>query len=273
MVLINIIVCKMNNKILFLPVILILFVSCGTPRDVAYFQDTGSYTSIKDSSKHEVRLQKNDILGITVNSSDSPEAALPFNQPLANFYIGSDNGYGQPRVLGYLVDEDGNIEFPVLGKIRVEGRTRSGLRDLIKKLLIDDGQLQNPIVTVNILNFTISVYGEVNRPNTFNITGERVTLLEALSMAGDLTIHGRRDRVKVYREINGKKEFINNDLRSSSIINSPSFYLQQNDVVYVEPNKRRKQQSNINQNNNVGVWLSIVSVLLTATSIIVSVSK
>jgi len=144
---------------------------------------------------------------------------------------------------------------------------------MIKEKLIAEGQLTDPIVTVNFLNFKVSVQGEVNRPGSFNIPGERITLLEALSMAGDLTIYGRRDRVLVIREHKGNRTMLYHDLTSTNVFNSPFYFLQQNDVVYVEPNKRRIQQSDINQNNSVSVWLSVVSVLITTASLIINLSK
>ena len=261
----------MKNELFLAVAFFFLLTSCGTPKDIVYFQDAGNYEAYKNANKNEVVISRDDLLAIMVNSQ-ATEAALPFNLPLANYYVGGE-GYGQPRVLGFLVDKDGYIDYPVLGKIQVEGLTRSDLRDLIKEKLISEGLLKDPIITVNFLNFKISVIGEVNRPGTFNVSGERITLLEALSMAGDLTIYGRRDRVAVKREMKDKSIILYHDLRSTEIFKSPCYYLQQNDIVYVEPNKRRAQQSEINQNNSVGVWLSIISVILTATSVIISSSK
>lgn len=262
----------MERKNVFLFAMLVaLLASCSTPKDVVYFQDAGNFELYKDVDKYEVFIHQDDLLAIMVNSQ-ATEAALPFNLPMASYYVGGDS-YGQQRTLGYLVDSEGNIDFPVLGKIHVEGLTRNRLRELIKDKLIQNGLLKDPIITVNFLNFKISVQGEVNNAGTFNISGERVTLLEALSMAGDLSIYGRRDRVAVIREANGERTIRYHDLTTTDIFRSPYYYLQQNDIVYVEPNKRKIQQSNINQNNSVSVWLSIVSVLLTATSVIVSVSK
>ena len=260
-----------NKKLSLVTVLFALLASCGTPKDIVYFQDAESSESYRNVNKQEVYIHQDDLLAIMVNSQ-VPEAALPFNLPIANYYVGGES-YGQQRVLGYLVDKEGNIDFPVLGKLRIEGLTRSGVRDIIKEKLIAEGQLKDPIVTVNFLNFKVSVQGEVNRPGSFNITGERITLLEALSMAGDPTIYGRRDRVAVVREVQGERTIRYHNLNSTELFNSPYYYLQQNDIVYVEPNKRRAQQSEINQNNNIGVWLSIVSVILTATSVIINVSK
>ncbi len=252
-------------------VITVVLSSCVTPRDIVYFQDAGDYTQYRDVTPYEVYIHQDDLLAIMVNSQ-ATEAALPFNLPIASYYVGGDS-YGQQRVLGYLVDKEGNIDFPVLGKIHVEGLSRNALRELLKKKLIEEGQLSDPIITVNFLNFRVSVQGEVNRPGTFLISGERITLLEALSMAGDLTIYGRRDRVAVIRESNGKRSILYHNLSSTEVFASTCYYLQQNDIVYVEPNNRRIQQSNINQNNSASVWLSIASIVLTTVSIILSASR
>ena len=262
----------MKIKALFyVTVLFVILSSCATSKDVVYFQDAEDNKSYKNVDKREVVICQDDILAIMVNSQIA-EAAQPFNLPMTSFYSGGE-GYGQQRILGYHVDKDGKIDFPVLGKLHVEGLTRNKLRDTIKEMLISEGQLKDPIVTINFLNFRVSVQGEVNRPGNFNISGERVTLLDALSLAGDLTIYGRRDRVAVIRESEGNSTIFYHDLRSTDLFASPCYYLQQNDVVYVEPNKRRAQQSNINQNNSVSVWLSIISFILTTTTVIVSLTK
>ena len=252
-------------------VVIALLSSCMTPKDIIYFQDSGKFSLYNKVDPYEVVIHHDDLLAIMVNSQ-ATEAALPFNLPMANYYVGGES-YGQQRLLGYLVDKNGDIDFPVLGKIHVEGLSRNELRELIKSKLIEEGQLKDPIITVNFLNFKVSVQGEVSRPGTFFIAGERITLLEAISMAGDLTIYGRRDRVAVIREVSGKRSILYHDLSRTDLFKSPCYYLQQNDIVYVEPNKRRIQQSNINQNNSVAVWLSVVSVLLTSVSVFVGVSK
>lgn len=260
-----------KTDLFLLAILFMLFASCRTPQDVIYFQDAGNYKKYQDVDQYEVYIHQDDLLAIMVNSQ-ATEAALPFNMPMANYYVGGES-YGQQRTLGYLVDKEGNIDFPILGKVHVEGLNRNQLRDTLRSQLINEGYLKDPIVTVNFLNFKISVVGEVNRPSSFTISGERITLLEALSMAGDLTIYGRRDRVAVIREAKGERTILYHDLGSTDLFKSPCYYLQQNDIVYVEPNKRRVQQSNINQNNSASVWLSIVSVLLTAASVIISISK
>jgi polysaccharide export outer membrane protein len=252
-------------------IVIVCIVSCGTPEKVVYFQDARTFNSFRSIDAFQVYIHQDDMLAIMVNSQ-ATEAALPFNLPMSNYYIGGDS-YGQQRLLGYLVDKEGCIDFPVLGKLKVEGLTRNQLRDMIKDKLRNSGQLKDPIVSVNFLNFKVSVIGEVSRPGSFNVTGERITLLEALSMAGDLTIYGRRDRIAVIRESEGKRSILYHDITRTEIFESPCYYLQQNDIVYVEPNNRKAQQSEINQNNNASIWLSVVSVIMTATSVIINLSR
>lgn len=244
----------------------VFFTACTSTKKIIYLQDVVPLKQQEIEQKYEVIIHGDDLLAIMVNSRD-PELALPFNMPMVSYQLGSNAG-GQQRVLGYLVDTNGNIDFPILGEIHVEGLTRMQLTELIKNKLIEDDLIKDPIVTVQFLNFKISVMGEVGRPGSFTISGDRITLLEALSMAGDLTIYGRRDRVGVIRENNGKRTILFHDLRSADIFNSPCYYLQQNDIVYVEPNKAKSGQSSINQNNSIGVWVSVISLLTTIAVLI-----
>jgi len=224
----------------FLLFFLILFLgSCASPKKVLYLQDVDQYTQQEIKNAYEVLIHKDDLLAIMVNSKN-PELAIPFNMPLVTYQLGTNMGSaGQQRILGYLVDSEGNIEFPILGKIYVDGLSRLQLTELIKTKLIEGDLIKDPIVTVQMLNYKISVMGEVARPGSFTISSDRVTLLEALSMAGDLTIYGKRDRVAVIREKDGKRTVLYHDLRSADIFLSPCYYLQQNDIVYVEPNKTK----------------------------------
>ena len=251
--------------------VVVLCTSCASSKKVVYLQDVVPLKQQDIEQKYEVYIHNDDLLAIMVNSKN-PELALPFNRPMVTYQLGSESG-GQQRVLGYLVDTNGDIDFPILGKLHVAGLTRLQLTDMIKQRLIDEDLIKDPIVTVQFLNYKVSVMGEVNRPGSFNISGDRITLLEALSMAGDLTIYGRRDRVAVIREKDGKRTILMHDLRSSDIFNSPCYYLQQNDIVYVEPNKAKAGQSEINQNKSVGVWLSAASILVSIASLIVTLTK
>ena len=224
--------------------LLALLASCSAPKEVLYLQDITSLKEEVIDKNYEVIIHKDDLLATA-----------------------------QQRLLGYLVDQNGDIDFPILGRLHVEGLTRMQVTELIKQKLMEEDLIKDPIVTVQFLNFKVSVMGEVAHPGTFDISGDRITLLEALSMAGDLTIYGRRDRVAVIREKDGKRRILYHDLRSSDIFQSPCYYLQQNDIVYVEPKKAKTGQSRINSNNSVGVWLSAVSVLASVTSLLVTMFK
>ncbi|MBP3517657.1 MAG: polysaccharide biosynthesis/export family protein [Parabacteroides sp.] len=251
--------------------VVVLCTACASSKKVVYLQDVVPLKQQDIQQKYEVYIHDDDLLAIMVNSKN-PELALPFNMPMVSYQIGSQSA-PQQRVLGYLVDTNGDIDFPILGKLHVAGLTRLQLTDLIKQRLIEEDLIKDPIVTVQFLNYKVAVMGEVNRPGSFNISGDRITLMEALSMAGDLTIYGRRDRVAVIREKDGKRTILFHDLRSADIFNSPCYYLQQNDIVYVEPNKAKAGQSEINQNNSVGVWLSAASILVSIASLIVTLTK
>lgn len=209
------------------------------------------------------------MLDITISSVD-PELLRPFLQYGSGIDGGGNNyGYsGGNNNKGYLVEADGTINFPLLGQVKVAGLTRRQVTDLIQDRLEKDGYIKEPIVMVRFLNFRVSILGEVNRPGTYNISSERITLFEALSMAGDLTIHGRRDRVAVVREMEGVRTILYHDLRSRDIFQSPDYYLQQNDMVYVEPNHAKAEASTQNQFTSAGTWISIASLLSTISIIL-----
>ena len=214
-------------------------------------------------------IQPKDILSIVV-SSRLPELAEGVNLPLQQYYAGSTettSGYSQ-RQLGYHVDMEGYIDFPTLGKLMVAGMTRERLSNMIKQRLQED-LIRDAIVTVDLMNFKISVLGEVRSPGTFNVTDDRITLLDALGRAGDLTIYGRRDNILVRRETGGVATFYRVDLRTEALLTSPVYYLQQNDVVYVEPNSTVAARSRINENRTVNVWISVASLLTTVAILIV----
>ena len=251
--------------------LVVLLTACKSPQEVVYLQDVVPLVQQPIEQQYEVIIHADDLLSIVINSKD-PELTMPLNLPVVSYQIGG-TAQGQQRVLGYLVDSQGDIDFPILGKLHVEGLSRRQLTEMIKDRLIKEDLLKDPIVTVQFLNYKVSVMGEVARPGSFSISGDRITLLEALSMAGDLTIYGRRDRVAVIREQNGQRTILFHDLRSSEIFSSPCYYLQQNDIVYVYPNKTKAAQSVINQNNSAIVWLSAVSVLATITSLIVTLTR
>ena len=252
-------------------------VSCSTYKNINYIQDAQADEIEEMTISKGILIQPKDMISIVV-SSRNPELAQIFNLPRVTYQIasgtvtsgsasGSSNG-----IMGYTVDNEGNIDFPVLGLIHVAGMTRWELAKAIKKMLIGQDLLKDAVVTVEFMNFKVSVIGEVNSPGTYDIQGDKITLLEALSMAGDLTIFGKRDNVTIIREQNGERIFYKVDLRSTDLFLSPAYNLQQNDVVYVEPNKVRAGQSTINENSlkSVSLWISIASFLTTIATLIVA---
>lgn len=249
-------------------IVLFLLTGCASQKQISYLQNIPVGYQTKINQDYEINIHPDDLLSIMVNSKDL-ELVQMFNLPMVSYQITS-SGYsgGQNRVLGYLVDKDGYIDFPQLGSIKVQGMTRSALTGYIKEQLISKGFVNDPIVTVQFLNFKVSVMGEVTRPGTFDVTSDRITLFDALSRAGDLTIYGKRENVKVIREENGERMVATLDLRNDEILTSPYYYLRQNDIVYVEPNNARAGQREINQNRTIGTFASIVSVLISLSVLI-----
>lgn len=241
--------------------LLLLLASCGSVRDITYLQGEDLWRKAAIADTFDVKIQKDDLLDIVISSIE-PELLRPFNQQNGGYYNGANNnsGYGGGN-RGYLVEVDGTINFPLLGKLSVTGLTRRELIHVLQACLESGGYIKDPIVTVRFLNFRVSILGEVSRPGTFNISSERITLFEALSLAGDLTIHGRRDRVAVIRENDGMRTILYHDLRSMDIFHSPDYYLKQNDLIYVEPNRVKAEASAQNQYTSIGTWMSIISFL------------
>ncbi len=208
--------------------------------------------------------------------SETPKVAAPFNKQ-TNKQINLETGYNNfnginPILDGYLVSKNGEIVFPILGKLKVSGLTHQELGVLIEEKLKSGQHITDPMVTVKLLNYKIYVMGEVARPGVVNVDNEKITILEALSAAGDLTIYGLRDNVTVVREHNGKRQIGNVDLTSKDLFSSPYYYLQQNDVIYVEPNNRRKRQG-VQDLTALSAATSIASFFASLLSIIITVSK
>ncbi len=245
-----------------------LLCSCVTRQQLAYFRpitaESAEQINEKLQPQPEPCVKINDALIITVTALD-PEAVLPYNLP--NVSYSSPTSTTAPTTANfqyYTVDGNGDIDFPVLGKLHVEGLTQSQVIAMIQDKL--QAQLVNPIVTMRFLNAKVTVLGEVRNPGSYALNNGRMTLLEALGAAGDLTQYGRRDNVLITRENNGKLEFARLDLRTDEIFTSPYFYLQQNDVVVVEPNQARTTS-----NQSLSLWLSMVSTLSSAATVVVSV--
>ena len=244
------------KKIVVLLFSLVVLLSCASKKKVVYLQDIDQTKSYDSSTLYEPKLQPDDLLSIIV-SAENPELTVPFNLPQiqGNYEINNN----QNGIKTYLVDNFGFIEFPVIGKLKLGGLTRT---EATAKLVVAVGEyIKNPIMNLRILNFKVSIWGEVLKPSSFTLSSERITLLEAISMAGDLTIYGKRNNILIIREAEGKKTYNRVDITKSDFLNSPFYYLAQNDIVVVEPNKTRVNASVVGP--NVTATISAISVLVT----------
>ena len=266
-------------KTLALAALLPALFSCNpqTYRKINYLQDVEGDTTMPMTVNEGIIIQPQDQLSIIVTSRD-PKMAVPFNLSVAMFMTGTEmalTGGGTQRITGYIVDNEGNINFPSLGKIQVAGLNRWELQDLIHDRLEESGLLKESVITVEFLNFKISVLGEVTSPGTYTITGDKITILQALALARDLTIYGQRENVQVIREQNGNRQIYTLDLRDSQLFSSPGYYLQQNDVVYVTPSKVRAGQGEINENyfKSGNFWISLASISMTTINFIIALTN
>ena len=247
----------------------LLLSACSSYKKVPYLQDEHVMKNIQESRPmHDVKIMPKDLLTITVNTADPEvEVADFFNLTVQSSYNTTrpTSLSQQPTLQQYLVSNEGTIDFPVLGSLHVSGLTKGEAEDLIREKLAV--YLQNPIVTVRMSNYKISVLGEVARPGIFTVNYEKINIFEALSLAGDLTIWGMRDNVKLIREdAFGNSEVINLNLNKTDIVNSPYYYLQQNDVLYVTPNKSKAKNSGIGQ--STPLWFSAAGTLISVANII-----
>ena len=266
---------RINNRHLWLMLLPFLLVACQSYKKVPYFQDVDVVNQAEQQEKlYDARIMPKDLLTIVV-SCTNPELAIPFNLTVASNagMAASNSSYvtTQPTLQAYLVDNEGNINFPVLGELKLGGLTkREAERLIIDKL--KPYMKEMPIVTVRMVNYKISVIGEVTRPGTFTISNEKVNLLEALAMAGDMTVYGLRDNVKLIREdVNGKQQIVTLDLNNAETILSPYYWLQQNDIVYVTPNKAKARNSDVG--NSTSLWFSATSILVSIVSLLVNILK
>ena len=254
-------------------------VSCNpeTYKKINYLQDVHRDTTMTMKVNNGIIIQPQDQLSIIVTSRD-PKMAVPFNLAVSTFYTGSElssSGGASQRITGYVVNNEGDITFPSLGSIHVAGLNRWDLQDLIKDKLADEGLLRDAVVTVEFLNFKVSVLGEVTAPGTYSVTGDKITIFQALALARDLTIYGQRENVQVIREQNGRRHIYTLDLTNSEIFKSQAYYLQQNDVVYVTPSKVRAGQGEINENyfKSGSFWISLASISMTTINFIIALSN
>jgi len=237
--------------------------SCNTYKNIPYFQDLNLKGSAKEAIDNAtpVTIQPHDILGIFVAAAD-PRSAAPYNNNLARMNgNASDNTPDNPLnpIIGYLVDNDGTITFPTLGKLKVGGLTTATLRDQLTRQLMPT-YLKDATVSVRIINFKISVLGDVQRPNVYSVQDERITILEALALAGDLNITAKRKDILLIREQDGKREYVAIDLTSKALFTSPYYYLKSNDQIYVNPDRAKYGQVDVGA-RNLTIIISALSVV------------
>jgi polysaccharide export outer membrane protein len=268
---------------LLLPIIALGFGSCSAPKNVAYFQNAEAIRGMTLQNEQPFRLRPKDKINIVVSSTD-PMLVQQFNLTSTSqnmralgthlapqTSVGGYSSSGSGQILAYTVDEQGDIDFPVLGKIAVEGKTRQEVAAHIRSRLIERDLVKDPIVIVEYVNLAVNVLGEVNRPGRIDVMKDYFTILDAIGAAGDLTINGQRENVMVFREVDGEDQTIVINLCDrQDVLSSPAFYLQQNDVVYVTPNPKRQREANSMGNtfNQPSIWISLASLLTTITALL-----
>ena len=257
----------MRNALFILITALILS-SCATSQKIIYLQNQPINELQPLNPGKNIAIEPLDQISIVVSSKD-PQLASIFNLPRIQQIAGAQQGVGEGassgQMSGYTVDSKGYIDFPILGELKVQGLAREELARLIKVMIIEQGHIKDPIVTIDFMNLGFYAMGEVASPGQYPIKKDQVTILDALSTAGDLTIYGRRDKVFLIRRVGDSSITYQLDMRSSDIYKSPAFYVQQNDVIYVEPNGVRANQSTVNGNTarSVSLWMSVASFLTT----------
>lgn len=251
----------------------LLLASCATNKRAAYIQQVQTDIPTAIEQDYQIRIKPLDRLTVTINSKD-PELAAPFNAASSynslnglSSYSSSSNGNLQILT----VDKEGKIQLPIIGEIDCDGLTRNEFAKKIENTIRENGMVHDPIVIIQFADVKFSVLGEVARPGQFSITKDRISLFDALAMAGDLTIYGQRENVALIREENGMRTVHYFDLKNPDILTSPYFYLQQDDVVYVTPNKYKAQAGEINQNRSF--YISLVSVAVSVATLLVTITR
>lgn len=253
--------------------LLLAVTSCTSYKTVPYLQNSSTVNYDPSQVLYDARIMPKDELTITVSCPEDPDAAQPFNLVVARSMAEYNNNLtSQPTLQTYLVNNEGTINYPVLGKLKVQGMTVNELENLIASRIEGTYLKTRPVVTVRLSNYKISVLGEVTSPGTYTVPSEKISVYGALAMAKDLTIWGRRDNVKLIREdANGKKSVHELDLNDANLINSPYYYLQQNDVLYVTPNKTKSKNSDIG--SSTSYWVSSISILVSIASLVTNILR
>lgn len=271
----NIQLRRMKSFKLLVVAAAVLLASCGTQKkSILYLQDAVADQPETIVNQYELKIKPSDILGVTVNSRYA-ELAAPFNLSSITFQNATTGKATGNQAQGQVVDDAGFISMPVLGKIKAAGLTRSELAADIEQRLITGGHIKDPVVNIQFLNFKINVLGEVSRPGEFAINSDRVTLFDALSMAGDITDYGVKERITVIREQNGQRTIGYLDATSTDVFKSPYYYLQQNDIIIVDPDEIKQANANVNQKgrNTLSTVTSILSILVTVTSLTLTLTR
>ena len=263
---------KFSSSIL-LVICAIMLSSCTAIKRTAYLQDAQNNAAVAVAAEQQIRIKPYDRLTVVVSSKDA-ELAAPFNV-MTSYNSLSNNPVGQSTVSNSqslqvrTVDENGDLYMPIIGKVACAGKSRKQIADEIAKAIIDGGYIADAAVNIQFADMKLFVLGEVAKPGQFDVTRDQITILEALAMAGDMTIYGNRENISVVRKENGVTTTHILNLLDSSCFNSPAYYLQQGDVVYVQPKKQRAASGEINQNRNF--WLSITSTLISAATLVTTI--
>lgn len=264
---------KRNLYSLFFAFLCLFFIGCSNGKHVAYFQNADVISYEDSKGLFDAHIMPKDLLTITVSATD-PKAVTPFNLSVSRTLNSTGMlNYGGENLQNYLVDNEGYINFPVVGPLKVGGLTKRECENLVReKIKPYMSESENPIVTVKMASFKVTVSGEVKSPGVFIVDQEKINVIEALARAGDLTIYGRRENVLLIREDStGQKSVVRLNLNDANLINSPYYYLQQNDCLYVEPNKVQANNSSIG--SSITIWLSVVGILTSVASLMVNVLK
>lgn len=263
---------EMRIRMIYLSVMLaclsVMGVSCSTQRgNLVYFTNIDSIAAQAiNNEDYRVRLLPDDELKIVVTSQE-PSATAPYNLPLANYAaVSALSGNTSPSIQTYIVDKDGNVTMPILGKVHVAGKTTQEVAEHIKNLIAKD--VKDPYVTVKMFSYRVNILGEVHSPGAKTVSREIYTIVDAIADAGDLTNYGQRENILLIREENGKRIHVRLNLNDARITESPYYYLKQNDIIYVEPNKIRISNTKYNQDN--GFKLSVISTIVSACSVVAS---
>ena len=258
---------------IFVLLLIALVTSCSSSKQVPYFQNIDQISLESSKGLYDAKIMPKDMLTITVITTD-PKVAAPFNLSVQNTISSLGQlSTGAGSLQGYLVDNDGNINFPVIGKLHVLGLTKTQCQDLIRnKVAPYLAESENPVVTVTMASYRVTITGEVNKPGVVPVSTEKMSIVEALAQAGDLTIYGKRNNIMLIREnADGQKEAHRLNLNDANLINSPYYYLQQNDIIYVEPNRVRAQNSAIGSSTTI--WFSFVGIVTSVASLLVNILR